>query len=267
MIDGQQRIYSVYRFIDNQFKLNGLEVLSELNDLHYYQMQPRIRRRLDTYTLRCVIVTNDSDPEIKFDVFERLNTNTVPLTAQEIRNCIYRGPLNDLLVELAEDPVWLNILNRKEPEKRMRGEELILRFFAFYLNGVESYRTPQKFWLNDVAKAGRKFTEKQIDKLRQVWQQTLQKSLLIFDSEICFRRLPLQRRSVINRALMELTMLSLTAISLDKVENVADEYRQRYINLLADPEFDELITRAIDHKSRTIRRFELWSKHITHELI
>jgi hypothetical protein len=77
-----------------------------------------------------VIITNDSDREIRFDVFERLNTNIVPLNAQEIRNCIYRGPLMDLISHLAEYGPWLTILNRKEADNRMRGEELILRFFC-----------------------------------------------------------------------------------------------------------------------------------------
>ena len=104
-----------------------------------------------------MIVTNDSDPEIRFEVFERLNTNTMPLNPQELRNSISRGALIDLLSELANDESWLKILNRTKPDTRMRDEELILRFFAFHLFGIDSYKTPQKHWLNEVADKGRGF--------------------------------------------------------------------------------------------------------------
>jgi hypothetical protein len=93
VIDGQQRLFSIYRFLDNQYALVGLEVLKELNGARFHKIPAKMQRQLKTHTLRCVLITNESHPEIKFDVFERLNTNTVPLNAQELRNCIYRGSL------------------------------------------------------------------------------------------------------------------------------------------------------------------------------
>ena len=131
VIDGQQRIYSIYRYAKNKFKLSDLEVMREYNGLRFFELPDKLQRKLKTYTLRCIIITNDSHPEIRFDVFERLNTNTIPLNAQELRNCILRGPLVDLINKLAGYRLWLDILNRQEPDRRMRGEELILRFFAF----------------------------------------------------------------------------------------------------------------------------------------
>ena len=154
VIDGQQRIFSIYRFVNNHFKLRELTILGEYNQKAYFELPATLRRKIETYTLRCVIVTNNSDPELRFEVFERLNTNTVPLNAQELRNSISRGSLIDLLGDLAKDPLWLQILNHKEPDKRMRDEELILRFFALQLLGLESYNTPQKYWLNDAADQG-----------------------------------------------------------------------------------------------------------------
>lgn len=65
VIDGQQRIYSLFRFVNNQFKLSGLEVLKELNGSAYFEIAKAQARKIDTYTLRCIIITNDSDPEIR----------------------------------------------------------------------------------------------------------------------------------------------------------------------------------------------------------
>jgi len=267
VIDGQQRIYSVYRFKNNQLKLSDLEVLTELNGLYFYELPKNLQRKLETYTLRCIVISNDSDPDIRFDVFERLNTNTIPLNAQEIRNCIHRGALIDLVNKLSSNPLWLEILNRKEPDKRMKGEELILRFFAFHLGGVNSYKTPQKHWLNDIADMGRKFNQEKIDALENAWVGALEKSLLIFKSNECFRRLPLDRsKSVINLALMDLTMTSLAKMSKDKVRNISTIYYEQYIKILKNDEFSDLITRAVDHKTRTLLRFKLWNEIVIENL-
>ncbi|MBX3057822.1 MAG: DUF262 domain-containing protein [Anaerolineae bacterium] len=268
VIDGQQRIYSIYRFMKNQFRLNDLEVIAEYNKLRYFELPPKDRRKLDTYTLRCVIITNDSHPEIRFDVFERLNTNTVPLNAQELRNCIYRGALIDLLDELAANHMWLSILNRKQPDKRMGGEELILRFFAFQQLGLASYKTPQKHWLNEAAEIGKGYSKQQIEALRNMWLSTLEKCLMIFEPLECFRRLPLEKpKMVINRALMDLTMNSLVDVPKEKIPEIRMEYRKRYIAVITNEEFDDLITRAIDHKSRTLKRFEIWDEQVNAGLI
>ena len=173
VIDGQQRIYSIHRFLDNQFRLRNLEVVTSLNNYYFHQLPATIRRKILTYTLRCVIVTNDSDPEIRFEVFERLNTSTVPLNSQELRNSVSRGPLIDLLGVLAQDKSWLSILRRKRPDSRMRGEELILRFFAFQVLGLATYKTPHKHWLNEVADKGRNFTQDEIEALGKLWRQTI----------------------------------------------------------------------------------------------
>jgi Protein of unknown function DUF262 len=120
VIDGQQRLFSIYRFLDNQFSLGKLEVLQELNGKRFHELPTKTQRQLKTHTLRCVLITNESHPDIKFDVFERLNTNTVPLNAQELRNCVYRGSLNSMLAEASEYAPWLAILGRKKPDLRLR---------------------------------------------------------------------------------------------------------------------------------------------------
>jgi hypothetical protein len=268
VIDGQQRIFTIYRFVNNQFRLSTLEVLKDHNGSRFFELPEQLQRKLWTYTLRCVIITNDSHPEIRFDVFERLNTNTIPLNAQELRNSVYRGPLIDLLVTLAEYEPWLHILNRKQPDKRMRDDELILRFFAFEILGLNSYRTPQKHWLNDAAKGGQRYTHNRIAQLETLWKSTIDKCLTIFEPGECFRRLPVKGRStVVNRALMDLTMNSLAHVPESVIPNVAEEFYQRYVDVLADDEFADLCTRAVDHKSRTLRRFEIWREQVTQGLL
>jgi hypothetical protein len=242
VIDGQQRLFSIYRFLDNQFPLTGLEVLVELNGLRFHEITSKLQRQLKTHTLRCVLITNESHPEIKFDVFERLNTNTVPLNAQELRNCIYRGSLNSLLKDAVDNAQWLQILGKKQADKRMRDEELVLRFFAFQLAGLATYRTPLKHWLNGIAKSGMKYSEEKIAELRDVWDKTINVSLVWFDPTECYRR---EGSRAINRALFDLTALSASKIEVEEAAQIKKDFRKRYAALLKNEEFEDLISLQI----------------------
>jgi hypothetical protein len=259
VIDGQQRIYSLYRFFENQFKLRDLKVLIELNGVRFFELPSRTQRQLATYSLRCVLITNESHPEIRFDVFERLNSNTVPLNSQELRNCIYRGPMNDLLGELSFDVEWLKVLGKKVPDKRLRDEEIILRFFAFQELGLTTYRTPLKHWLNDVAKLGRKLNSHDILRLRSVWSQALTRCVDLFPEKMTFRR-PGSR--AINRALFDLSMSTAAKMSGPTSENGKTVFQAKLKSLLAQDEFSDLIGRSVDHVKRTKRRFEIWDAAI-----
>lgn len=260
VIDGQQRIFSIYRFCDNQFKLTGLEVLNELNGEYFHSLTAKIKRQIHTHTLRCVLISNESHPEIKFDVFERLNTNTVPLNSQELRNCIYRGSLNNLLKEAVVYTPWLSIINRKAADKRMRDEEVVLRFYSFLIQGLKSYRTPLKHWLNSAAKAGMKLPASEIKKLKEAWEESIDISLAWFSADECFRRPSSGKSNSINRALFDLVMHTASKTTLKEAKVVRVEFRAAFKQLLKNEEFSDLISRAVDHKSRTQRRFELWTK-------
>lgn len=266
VIDGQQRLFSIYRFMDNQFKLSGLEVLSDLNGDRFHEMTSKLQRKLSTHTLRCVLITNESHPEIKFDVFGRLNTNTTPLNAQELRNCIYRGSLNELLKDAVDYKPWLNILGKTKSDKRMRDEEVVLRFFAFHIHGRDSYRTPLKYWLNDAAKAGRKYTPEVIADLHIIWKNTIDVSLKWFSPGECFRRLPVGKSRAINRALFDLIMHSASKIDLADAAQYRLVVRQKYRELLQNEEFNDLISRSVDHTKRMNRRFALWDQVIGNSL-
>ncbi|MGH2507894.1 MAG: DUF262 domain-containing protein [Ktedonobacteraceae bacterium] len=260
VIDGQQRIYSIYRFCKNHFKLTGLEVLTELNGVAFHDLNSKFQRQILTHIQRFVLITNESHPEVKFEVFERLNTNTVPLTPQELRNCVYRGPLLTLLKELVLDDVWLKVLRKGEPDKRMRDEELLLRFFAFHIGGLEHYRTPQKHWLNEVAKQGRKYSDQKIGELRNVWSVALHNSLLWFSPEECFRSSIVAPPKAINRAVFDLVSQTAASTTPDVAKKSRTKLRRQLGLLLADDEFQDLISRSVDHTKRTKRRFELWEE-------
>ena len=192
-------------------------------------------------------------------LFQRLNTNTVPLNAQELRNCVYRGSLNELLKDAVLYEPWLGILRRTKPDKRMRDEELVLRFYAFHIHGLKSYRTPQKYWLNDAAKAGQSYAPARIARLRTVWEGAIDIALTWFDHDECFRR---SSSTVINRALFDWIMSSATKVDFDGATSLRTSVRKALAGLLKNEEFNDLISRAVDHSKRTQRRFAMWNQRV-----
>ena len=131
VVDGLQRLHSLNRFFANEFKLTGLDVLPELNKLQYSTLNATAKRLLRNGTFRVIVILKESHPEIKYDIFERLNVGAVKLNQQELRNCVYRGQFNNLLKNnLQNDPHYLACVGRKSPHSRLYDCELILRCLA-----------------------------------------------------------------------------------------------------------------------------------------
>ena len=102
VIDGQQRLTAIYDFLSNNLELSGLETLSELNGLTYKSLPSFLIRRLEERTIKCLRIDSTVDEQVKFDIFERLNTGSVKLESQELRNATARGPFNDAIKEWAK---------------------------------------------------------------------------------------------------------------------------------------------------------------------
>ena len=155
VIDGQQRLTSLFSFIDGKFpdgsifKLTGLKVLTKLKGLTYADLDETDQDKINEYTLRTITFTADSDPELQYEIFSRLNTGSVALNNQELRNCVYRGSFNDLIKRLASNKDFLTLIGLNAPHKRMQDVELVLRFASFYFNGYQNYKAPIRQFLNE----------------------------------------------------------------------------------------------------------------------
>lgn len=86
-------------------KLTGLKIISEINGKEYLELDRVLRSNIAKRAIRCIVVLNESDEALKFEVFERLNTGSASLSDQEVRNCVYRGSYNELLKN------WHNMIN------------------------------------------------------------------------------------------------------------------------------------------------------------
>ncbi len=140
VVDGLQRITTIRRYIlDKKFKLVGLEFMRELEGCVFSELPKKFQTHILETEFQFAIINPSTPQNVQRNVFKRLNTGGLPLTAQEIRHALYYGPSASLLKELAESNEFIKATKGSVNDSRMAGRELVLRFLAFLIRGVEAY--------------------------------------------------------------------------------------------------------------------------------
>lgn len=182
VIDGQQRMTSFVRFLNNDFSLKGLEELTELNGKKFKDLDKTYQRTIKSSSLNSIILTKESQ-ELKYEIFARLNQGSLRLKPQELRNCIYRGSFNNMLEEIAESNKLLPILFLEE-NKRKNYQEYILRFYA--LRNYLEYSTSMTKTMNDYMSKHQNDDEKEIENAKKLFNKTIDIVKQVFgDTAFC----------------------------------------------------------------------------------
>ncbi|WP_431289723.1 DUF262 domain-containing protein [Burkholderia cepacia] len=164
IVDGVQRLSTIAHFVgDNPklltsvnrkgpLKVAELEKLSALTDLMFGELPRSMQLMFMTRPIRVTVLNDKSDLNVRFDLFERLNTGGVLLTNQEIRNCIYRGPFNESLRKIAVLDDFKKVVRLRESDSNNgTPEEYALRYFS-YLYNYKNFEKSVKDFLNDYMK-------------------------------------------------------------------------------------------------------------------
>lgn len=190
VIDGQQRLMSIYYFIKRRFpkkdKRSALRAIFDkegripdevLHDNEFFEdfnlklsekLPDRINKfnrlnystlgdyktQLDLRPIRNIVVKQNSpsgDDSSIYEVFNRLNTGGINLRPQEIRTSMYHSEFYNMLYRLNLDDHWRNILQSKSPDLHMKDIEILLRGFAMLIN-ANSYAPSMVKFLNQFSK-------------------------------------------------------------------------------------------------------------------
>ena len=256
IIDGQQRILSVVRFIKNEFALSGLRLQGEYARLRYHQLPPREQRFLATRTLRAIVIGVDSAPSMKYEIFQRLNTGSVALNAQEVRNGLSGGSLNTALRELVKDEVFRKLMGSKSPRKRMVDEELILRFFALS-DSLERYKPPLRRYLDNFMSVNKDAKGAVVEELTELFERSCRVLWDLYEGP-AFRvadRKGKPTESNVNKALFDAQMLSASWVKHpEEVKANRVALLAASSGLMAQPNFADAIQRATGDRRRTLVR-------------
>ncbi len=144
IIDGLQRLTCLYNYIvagtinRKTFKLStSKDIHEEWRGKAFKELKDEDQRKLKNKLLHAIIVEQKEPTNFDglFLIFERINTGGMQLNQQEIRNSIFQGQMNDLLIELNGYETWRKMFGQETSNDRMRDVEMILRFLA--LNSVD----------------------------------------------------------------------------------------------------------------------------------
>ncbi len=185
VIDGLQRLTTIVNFVGNQstiertnpkskkLKLNGLDKLSSMNGLKYEDLPTSTQFMFMTRPVRVTVLNDKSDFNVRYDLFERLNTGGVILHPQEIRNCVYLGDFKDFLIECSQNGHFTNSVKMTENSERTGSrEELVLKFFAYYEYRNEFVHSVKGFLNDYMARKTKNFSNKQ--ELRNIFERTFE---------------------------------------------------------------------------------------------
>ncbi len=270
VIDGQQRLTSIFSFYagkfpdGREFRLKSLKVLPELNRLAYKDLPQAYQEKFEDYAVRVITILKASGQDIKFDIFERLNSGSVALNDMELRNCIYRGEYIDFIKELSKNKTFRKLVGLRKEEKRMKDVELVLRFLAFSHTSYLDYSAPIKKFLNEDC-------EKYRDKCTKDFEEDLQKfkkALELINSlfgEHSFKRYYTDYKNStcrwedkkFNVSLFDIFMWVFSRQDKNKVMRNADLIREATIDLMInDREFEDSITKATSGNNQVKTRFD-----------
>lgn len=254
IIDGHQRVASIARYLNNEFALSGLRVLADADHLRkrFHQLPSADQRRIRTRVIRAIIITDESHPSMKFEVFERLNTGSIALNAQEIRNSTHRGPFMQRVKELVRNETFRSAIGQKKPRPRMADNELAIRFFALR-EGIDDYRPPLPRFLNRYCEVANALDADGLDELSSVFECAVQNVFAVF-GENAFRLTDAKGERVdraINRALAEAQLVAFSGVAAEDVLAKKAELVRALGDLHATTEFLDDIQRATSDRSRT----------------
>jgi hypothetical protein len=267
VIDGQQRLNAFIKFLENNLMLRGLRILIELNGKKFQDIPRSLQDKFENATIRIIEIRKESHPDVKFEIFERLNTGAVQLNAQELRNCIYRGKYNDLLKELSKDKDLQFLLGIQEPHYRMQDMELILRFFAFYHNTHLKYTPSMKHFLNKEMEQYRNLNEAEEKNLQKIFKKSVKLSKTVFGDKAFIRFASGSTRdsngyweNKINKGLFDIIMFGFTLHEENQIVPNSDAIREELLWLMTHDNvfIDSISGSGTDSKEKTVTRFDKW---------
>lgn len=288
VIDGQQRLLSIYYFIKQRFPLsekraelrkvfdeyNGIPDSILYDDQYFQDFKLQIpsteigektpldglkyntmgiyKSNFEFMTIRCMAIRQNEpkeDDSSVFEIFSRLNTGGINLTNQEIRACLYYSAFFRMLNILNQNDTWRKIYGKPEDGK-FKDVEIILRSFALLCNN-DNYNGSMNKFINQFAKKAMSFSEQETEYFRNLFI-----SFLDSCSELP-RELFATKKGELNASLFDCVF---TVVAEDYYKNQTLITRKlsadSICSLKKDPEFEEAITHSTSHTKVVAKRLE-----------
>ena len=272
VIDGRQRLSTLFDFMEDKFKLTGLSILNQLNGKKYSRLigeLAKYKTKIEDRSLHIAKLRYGTSDTFVIETFERVNTKGAKLNAQEIRNAIYQGKSTELLNQLSD---YYDKERKIVDKKRMKDKYLILRYFAmkFYYQQIKQGNNVEFVTISDYLSATMKkinsMEDSQVDDMREDFIQTYDRAKSVFGT-MAFK---LDEKLPINMILFDVTLIIVAELKNhtdDVIRNVYDSLINYDRNTEDNSEtpFEKNIKYHRD-SNENIKERLLWIKKIIGEL-
>ena len=256
IVDGYQRIMTVYDYVkrglfsndSKVFKLSNSEKINaRWRNKAFSELTLDDQRKIRSTTIHAIMFEQkkpENDDTSLYQIFERINTSGRSLTPQEIRNCVYQGPLNALLFKLNKNPIWRKLFGSDCPDNRMRDIEYILRFFVLKTDEILSSEINQislKKSLNTFMEKHKNSSPIELTKLEDEFISTIHS---VFESigENAFRNYTRNGYSKkFHPAIYDAVMIAVFFAKESK-SNIKAVSRENHVKLLENERFKEVVS-------------------------
>ncbi len=272
VVDGLQRLSSLRNFIIlKKLKLKGLEFLRQLNGMKFDDLPRSLQRQIEETQITAYIINDGTPEEVKFNIFQRINTGGLTLNSQEIRHALNQGIPAQFVAELSELDEFKFATDEALKPKRMLDREFVTRFLAFYLHPFNEYVPDLDTYMNSAMGELKKMDDSQRQKIKSDFIQSVLLAKSIF-GEWAFRKADKypDKRKPINKALFEVWSVSLAKLEgfkRKKLEENKEILFNKSIELVKqDAMFFNSITTSTGNKSSVAYRFSSIEKIIQETL-
>ena len=258
VVDGLQRLSTFQRFVNNELKLK-LPHQRELDNRHFQDLSPKLQNRVEDCNLVLYVIDAKVPTQALLDIFERVNGG-VPLTRQQMRNCLFSGKASRFLKEESKTQVFLKATGNSLNKKTMRDRELINRFCAFQLLGISCYRGDMDDFLAQALEKMNNMSSKELESLSAQFRTSMRNNYLVYQKH-AFRKhsSPHNSRSVINASLWDVMSTGLCRYSESLIEANEVQLQQALYKLFKNSVFNDAISLGTNQVSRVHDRFRLAS--------
>jgi hypothetical protein len=262
VVDGLQRLSTLHSFArEESFTLRGLEYLSGEEGKSFHQLPALWQRRIHQTQIIAHIIDPQTPPQVKYDIFKRINTGGTPLNTQEIRHALSGQRSRDFLRTCAESPEFITAVGERFRDHiRMADREMVLRFCAFRMLGPENYQRAMDPFLDSA--------NSRLDDPRQVSNHELEILARDFSTAMilghgifgpnAFRKLPSDGwgRPPVNRALFESWSVTLAEAAAQDIYIDREAIQNKTFDLLAnDYQYIESISTSTGDPRKVRYRF------------
>ena len=271
VVDGKQRLSTLFSFLENDFELKNLKILKFLNGKHFNDLIDELgiyQSQLEDYQVYSHVILPPTPDKVLFDIFDRVNRGGTKLNKQEIRNALYQGNGFEMLKRIIKSQEFVDVTRIKEDkDSRMKGTYLITRFLAFYLLFSDRLIIENKKYVyNGDIDTLIELTLEYLNNLSQEKLFTLETMTIHCLSmsynvlgEGAFRK-EINRSKPINMNIFETTMYLMTLLNINDDKCIIDKIYNKLYNAVISDAFLDSIGNSRDNKNKVNQRFEIMRK-------